>query len=429
MKRFIFPLLFLLLPLLQVWPVAAEPVVQGEAVRLTSGAGLFVLEDWPTGDSILARRLDGEMPWLEVDAWRGRWRQLETPPIRHEAERPSVSVEYVTHRLQLGGKTLFTTDEEILGRPILSPDGKWVVVARYPRGNETASLGELWRYELRSGKWLQLTANGVEEQSPIISPDGSRVAFLRDGDIWSVPANRTTIEALMAPEPDYRSPVTAQSLQPPETIRVLHVASANNCRPGVPDGQIDVIPFEEYIKRVTPHESPPSWHIETLKAQAVAARSYAWRQILMAPPEQEYDVTDTTQHQYMCDTTHPNTNAAVDATRGQHLTFDETPIFAMFSAENSSPTKNGNVYLSAVDDPVSFGQRRHGHGYGFSQWGGKRWADAGWRYIQILRHYYPGSRLEPPASDASSAVIDVSNRPTGDYLRGAGLWMELNAYN
>lgn len=39
---------------------------------------------------------------------------------------------------------------------------------------------------------------------------------------------------------------------------------------------INLVDLEEYLLGVVPAEMPASWHIEALKAQAVAARSYAW---------------------------------------------------------------------------------------------------------------------------------------------------------
>jgi stage II sporulation protein D len=41
--------------------------------------------------------------------------------------------------------------------------------------------------------------------------------------------------------------------------------------------------------------------------------------------------------------------------------------------------------------------RGHGHGVGMCQWGAMGMADEGFRYDEILRHYYPGSRLEAAA--------------------------------
>ncbi len=45
---------------------------------------------------------------------------------------------------------------------------------------------------------------------------------------------------------------------------------------GVAVTAINVLDMEEYLLGVVPSEMPSSWHPEALKAQAVAARSYAW---------------------------------------------------------------------------------------------------------------------------------------------------------
>jgi stage II sporulation protein D len=37
----------------------------------------------------------------------------------------------------------------------------------------------------------------------------------------------------------------------------------------------------------------------------------------------------------------------------------------------------------------------YGHGAGLCQWGAKAYADQGWDYRAILRHYYPGTELQP----------------------------------
>jgi peptidoglycan hydrolase-like amidase len=42
---------------------------------------------------------------------------------------------------------------------------------------------------------------------------------------------------------------------------------------------INLVDLEEYLLGVVPAEMPASWHLEALKAQAIAARSYAWAHI------------------------------------------------------------------------------------------------------------------------------------------------------
>jgi len=446
MKRFGFWLALLCFPLFvcSLWAADGQETA---AEVLTNDGEIWALENWDENDNLLALKVNNAASevvheWVAVDIEAGTLETTEAPVrAQNRATELNVVVEGTTHRLLWRGETIWQTDEEVLGRPTLSLDGKWAVLSRTPRGNETTALGELWRFELASGEWTRLTENGVEELSPVISPAGDRVAFLRKGDVWAVPANQTTREALDEGLDEIAAPLDEVSIAaagtkgfdhtPPTLIRVKHVASQNTCRPETADGQIDEIAFEEYVKRVVPHESPALWHAEALKAQSVASRTYAWRFVL-ANPDAKWHVTDTTSNQYMCDETFAATNAAVDATEGQHLTYNGQLIASLFSAENSSPTaqnKWGHVYLSAVDDPVSFGQKRNGHGQGYSQWGGKRWADAGWRYGQILGHYYAGAELTPPASQPSSTLLEVTSRPTSAYLRASALYVALNGTN
>ena len=66
-------------------------------------------------------------------------------------------------------------------------------------------------------------------------------------------------------------------------------------------GIIDVVPFEEYVTGVLAGEMPTSFHIEALKAQAVAARSYVMKK-MEYNKDSDYDVVDTIMNQvYLSD--------------------------------------------------------------------------------------------------------------------------------
>lgn len=429
-------ILLLLLLALSLSPsnssLAASYFTVAEPTRLTVNGGYDNLLAWQ-GDTVVAVDTDGEVTHWAISAATGNQRACTTQTCVTRAPSAALAVEVAQthHRLRFNGQIILESDIDIPGQPALSPDGETVVISRTPRGAETLSLGELWRYDRATAAWTQLTFNGVEESAPLFSPDGKSIAFLRAGDIWLIPADHPTYEMLTVEIPrPIPAPLGGFDHVPPAVIRVKHIAAQNNCRPGVPDGQIIELPFEEYIKRVVPHESPPSYPEAALKAQAIAARTYAWRYVL-ANPDAEFHVNDTTAHQYMCDSTYPTTNAAVDATAGQHLTIEGELVAALFSAENASPTRQnayGHVALSAVDDPLSFGTRRRGHGQGYSQVGGRRLADAGWGYIDILLHYYTATRVEPAAGQGDT-LLDTTNRPPYAYVRGSAVLVDLNAAN
>ena len=77
--------------------------------------------------------------------------------------------------------------------------------------------------------------------------------------------------------------------------------------------------IENYLYGVVGYEMPPSSGIEALKAQAVAARTYALRK-KETRADADYDLTDTTADQvfrgYSAAREYANTVRAVDATRG-----------------------------------------------------------------------------------------------------------------
>ncbi|MDX2005041.1 MAG: SpoIID/LytB domain-containing protein [Meiothermus sp.] len=106
---------------------------------------------------------------------------------------------------------------------------------------------------------------------------------------------------------------------------------------------VNTLDFQDYLKRVLPSEVPPSFHPEAIRAQAVAARTYAlsrqqaesfWKQF-------GADVDDSVSEQvYNNQPTNPVTDAAVDATRNQVLTFEGQPIQTFFFSTSPGSTAN-----------------------------------------------------------------------------------------
>ena len=122
---------------------------------------------------------------------------------------------------------------------------------------------------------------------------------------------------------------------------------------------VNVVDLEEYVAGVVSSEVNPDWHEELLRTQAVAARTY----VLHKKSENAarlFDVYASVQDQVY--TGRKNVNDAVlDAvhrTRGQVLTYEDRPIFAVYSSTTAGPTEDAmNVwakdlpYLKGVDCP------------------------------------------------------------------------------
>lgn len=303
---------------------------------------------------------------------------------------------------------------EHFANPAWSPDDAFVIFTRSPTGSTTANQSEVWRARADGSDVRAITQNLGEEVLPQYSPDGSALAFVRDGDVWVMQLNaeglpQADTNAVQTNPRDFKTPRAGNAPRvPPGFIRVQHGA-ANACR-SVPVGQIDWIDFETYVKRVVPAEVFASWDDDALKTQAVAARTYAWFWILQHDTS-SFDVTDTTAYQYMCDTRYATTDSATDATRGQYLDYQGYMVFAAYGAENGDPTLTntfGNPYLLGVDDPVGFMKTRAGNGIGYSQWGAQRWASQyDWNYQQILRHYYSNVTLETFAGNANDSTPPI----------------------
>jgi stage II sporulation protein D len=90
-------------------------------------------------------------------------------------------------------------------------------------------------------------------------------------------------------------------------------------------GSLDVInrlELDDYLKGVIPFEGNPAWTLESLKAQAVASRTFALTKILSRRDE-EYDVTAGVMSQVYAGKQIENarTDEAVNATRGEVLLY------------------------------------------------------------------------------------------------------------
>lgn len=124
-------------------------------------------------------------------------------------------------------------------------------------------------------------------------------------------------------------------------------------------GVIENVPFEEYITGVLAGEMPISFHIEALKAQAVAARSYVMKK-MEYNVNKDYDVVDTIMNQvYLTDdylrsvwkeTYDDKINkikTAVLDTKGEYIEYDGKVAEAFFFSTSTGATENSGEIFNA----------------------------------------------------------------------------------
>ncbi len=237
-------------------------------------------------------------------------------------------------------------------------------------------------------------------------------------------------------DPDERPPIDDPDERPPipdddTIIRVLF-----------DDGTVREMGMETYLRAVVPSEVPASWPIESLKAQSVAARSYA-QYAIENPRHDNADICTNPAHcqNYDEGKIHPNTDQAIQQTQGIIARYNGATVNGIFSANCGGHTQNNEdvfqvngrgwpvPYLRGVPCPATGEQ--FGHGVGFCQHGSRVFAEQGYTYDQIIRHYYTGATVGPTTpvrtSNILGQVLDHTRSPIANVpviLEGNGQSVE-----
>jgi stage II sporulation protein D len=132
----------------------------------------------------------------------------------------------------------------------------------------------------------------------------------------------------------------------------------------VPEGSslnvVNALAVDQYVKGVIPNESPPSWPMAELKAQAVASRSFA---LTAGVGGNGFDLYADTRSQVYegLESEYASTNAIANATRGQVVEYGGKIAETLFSACSGGHTESiVNVfgssipYLVGVPDPYDY---------------------------------------------------------------------------
>ncbi len=190
---------------------------------------------------------------------------------------------------------------------------------------------------------------------------------------------------------------------------------------------VNLLPMDSYLYGVVPRESPSSWPLEALRAQAIVARSYAWTSsgtLYCTTSSQVYnghshgsDRTATTMHEAS------RSNEAVSSTSGKYVKYGTEVVKAFFYSSSGGHTariediwpgtgepSTTHPFRRAVSDPYD-------HEYSpYSPWDPPV-RIAGDKLAEKLRW---ATSSDPPGAYVRSLRFD--HAPTGHVTRAYVTW-------
>lgn len=193
----------------------------------------------------------------------------------------------------------------------------------------------------------------------------------------------------------YRTFATASHTTPPATIRVW-VTGRTKCDKYAP-GEVQVVDFKEYVKHVLPNEWFASWPQDSLRAGAMAAKSYAWYQINQGGkwPGLGADVMDSTCDQvYNPAVSYASTDQAVEDTWGQRVTRDGKIHISQYWAGWKYDSSGKRIGCNATREEVDALYPGR-----MSQCGSAYWAEQGKSWDWILTYYYDNVVISSATGD------------------------------
>jgi stage II sporulation protein D len=128
---------------------------------------------------------------------------------------------------------------------------------------------------------------------------------------------------------------------------------------------VNSVGLDDYVQGVVPAESPASWPLEALKAQAIAARTYAITTSHGGTFDQYADTRSQVYRGVSVETA--ASNEAVSETRGQVVEYGGQPVTTYFFSTSGGRTENvenafggsPEPWLKSVDDPYDSVSPRH----------------------------------------------------------------------
>lgn len=192
----------------------------------------------------------------------------------------------------------------------------------------------------------------------------------------------------------------------------------------IPDEQgillVNELYLEEYLKGVVPSEMPSSYSLEALKAQAVCARTYAWKQIQESRlANYDADVDDSVSFQvYGNVLPQDSTTQAVEETTGQIICQNGEAIDAYYFSTSAGVTSTDEIwgaakassYLKSV--PCKFDEREP-----WSRWS----VELPWKTIEKRAKEYQGQ-------NSALTAITINARNESGAVTGLTVSMEDDSF-
>jgi uncharacterized protein YkwD len=254
--------------------------------------------------------------------------------------------------------------------------------------------------------------NWTGDVDSIDNVNAASTTIIMDGD-YSITANFETYEM----RGEY------SIIYIPSTIKVM-----------MDNDSVEIMNLDEYVKGVVAAEMGSDWPIEALKAQAVAARTFA-----VSNTHHDHCNVDVCTDPNCCQAWKgPPYDAtivdSVTSTCNEVITYNGTIIReALFFSHCDGHTRNSEdyngwdyvPYLRGVSCGCAdaYGWTDHNsHGVGMCQYGARVMAEQDFSYIDILKHYYSGVAITPAhtgqivvklCSPAELRVYDSQERVTG----------------
>ncbi|MDI6709751.1 MAG: SpoIID/LytB domain-containing protein [Thermoanaerobacterales bacterium] len=223
---------------------------------------------------------------------------------------------------------------------------------------------------LRGAKGKPVTVAGAGGRDGEVSLDSGKTAVTGEGRLASLPpagsytvrsaAGMTTLEGGSAVQATF-------ALQVEGSYRRYRGDLVIKNTGGDTILAVNELPVEQYLYSVVPSEMPYGWPAEALKAQAVAARTYALERVKAR--NRDYDVVPNTGSQvyHGAEWERPETTAAVEATRGVVLVHRGELIAAFFHSSSGGCTEDAEdvwtarlPYIRAQDDPYDRNPAHYG---------------------------------------------------------------------